>query len=137
MGAEPHSVRSDCPIAGSLDLLGDRWTLLVLRDLLIGGVHHFTDFGVDERIPPNTLTDRLQRLVEAGLIERERDASDARRWFYRPLAPAVALIPILVDLMVWGTEYTGGAAPQWILDAVATDRSQLISRLQDAASARS
>lgn len=125
--------RSSCPVAGSLDVLGDRWTLLVLRDILIGGVRHFADFAADEGIAPNTLTDRLQRLAAAGLVQRVKDESDGRRWSYVPCESAIALLPVLIDLMVWGTAHTTGSAPDWLLVAVAEDRAGLIERLADAA----
>ena len=114
-------------------MLGDRWTLLVLRDVLIGGVRHFADFAIDERIAPNTLTDRLQRLTDAGLVERVKDQDDGRRWSYVPREPGIALLPVLIDLMVWGTAHTGGSAPDWLLAAVAEDRDGLIERLAEAA----
>lgn len=129
MSSETPEPRSSCPLAASLDVLGDRWTLLVLRDVLIGGVRHFSDFAADEGIAPNTLTDRLQRLAAAGLVQRVKDESDGRRWSYVPCESAIALLPVLIDLMVWGTAHTAGAAPDWLLAAAAQDRAGLIERL--------
>ena len=103
-------LRSDCPIAASLDILGDRWTLVVLRDMLLGGLSRFSEFAVDESIASNILTDRLHRLVDGGLIERSTDPLDGRRVIYRPLAPAIALVPVLAELVAWGVRYT--AAPE-------------------------
>lgn len=129
MTGEPRQLRSDCPIAASLDLFGDRWTLLLLRDLLLGGPTHFADFARDEQIPPNTLSNRLQRLLDAGLIAKAPDESDARRWTYRPLRPALALLPVLLEMMAWGDEHTGGSAPPEIIEAMRTDRAGLIADL--------
>lgn len=103
--------RSSCPVAASLDILGDRWTLVILRDLLLGGIVHFADFAVDEGIATNTLTERLQRLREAGLVERARDPDDGRRWIYVPRQPAIELIPVLIDLMMWGSKHTAVEVP--------------------------
>ncbi len=94
----PTELRSSCPVAASLDVLGDRWTLVVLRDLLIGGETHFADFAADEAIATNTLAERLQRLRDAGVIARVKDPEDGRRWIYVPRRPAIELIPVLVDL---------------------------------------
>lgn len=102
-------LRSDCPIAASLDILGDRWTLVVLRDMLLGGITRFSDFAVDESIATNILTDRLHRLVDSGLIEKTSDPADGRRSIYRPLGPAIALVPVLAELAAWGLRHT--AAP--------------------------
>lgn len=103
--------RSSCPVAASLDILGDRWTLVILRDLLVGGIVHFADFAVDEGIATNTLTERLKRLRKAGLVERVRDPDDGRRWIYVPKSPAIELIPVLIDLMVWGSKHTAVDVP--------------------------
>lgn len=98
--------RSECPIAASLDTVGDRWTLLILRDILLGDIRRFSDFAVDESIASNILTDRLHWLIEGGLIEKLSDPEDGRRKIYRPLAPAIALVPLLAELIAWGTRYT-------------------------------
>jgi DNA-binding HxlR family transcriptional regulator len=102
-----HELRSGCPIAASLDILGDRWTLVVLRDMLIGGSRRFPEFAVDEGIASNILSERLNRLVESGLIEKSADPVDGRKTIYRPLAPAIALVPVLAEIIAWGTRYTG------------------------------
>ncbi len=99
-------LRSACPIAASLDILGDRWTLVVLRDMLLGGRSRFSEFAVDESIATNVLSDRLHRLVECGLVEKSSDPADGRRVIYRPLAPAIALVPVLAELIAWGVRHT-------------------------------
>ncbi len=99
-------LRSDCPIAASLDILGDRWTLVVLRDMLLGGRSRFSELAADESIATNILTDRLHRLVDSGLIEKSSDPADGRRVIYRPLAPAIALVPVLAELIAWGVRHT-------------------------------
>ena len=96
-----HELRSGCPIAASLDILGDRWTLVVLRDLLLGGRTRFSELAVDESIATNILTDRLHRLVE-----KTADPDDGRRVIYRPLLPAIDLIPVLAELVAWGSRHT-------------------------------
>ncbi|MEM9893350.1 MAG: helix-turn-helix domain-containing protein [Actinomycetota bacterium] len=134
MNADPEA-RSSCPVAASLDILGDRWTLVLLRDVLIGRRSRFAEFAVDEGIATNVLADRLQRLTDAGLLAKDRDPEDGRRWVYRPKQPAVDLIPVLVDLMVWGSENTHGNAPPEILEGVRSDRQRLVEQLTAQASA--
>ena len=99
-------LRSGCPIAASLDILGDRWTLVVLRDMLLGGRTRFSEFAADESIATNILTDRLHRLVDSGLVEKRADPDDGRRVIYRPLPPAIDLIPVLAELVAWGSRHT-------------------------------
>ncbi len=100
----PEGRRSECPIASSLDLLGDKWTLLVVRDLLDGKTR-FREFEQGpEGIPTNILTERLRRLTAAGLAERVEIPGFARR-VYRPTAAARALRPVLVALAAWGNAH--------------------------------
>ena len=97
------SRRSHCPIAASLDLLGDRWTLLVLRDMVFRGHRHFHQFAQSpEGIATNTLAERLDRLERARVIRKERDPEDGRRKRYVLTEEGLAAIPLLIDLVVWG-----------------------------------
>ena len=130
------ATRSNCPVAASLDLFGDRWTLLVLRDMLIGGLSQFSELGAQEGIATNILSERLQRLQNAGLITRTRSQEDRRRWDYSPTSAAVELVPALVELVLWGSRHTEGSAPEWVLEAAAADKAALVSRLTAMAAAR-
>ncbi len=134
-GSSALEPRSSCPVAASLDLLGDRWTLVVLRDLLLAGTTHFADLAADESIATNTLAERLQRLRDAGLVARVRDPEDGRRWNYVPLRPAIELIPVLVDLLIWGSSHSAVAVPPGMAPTQ-DDRSALIARFTDQATAR-
>lgn len=103
--------RSKCPIACSLDILGDKWTMLVLRDLMQG----HTLFGEFERAPEgissNILAERLQRLENSGLIERTR--GNRRRFTYRLTPKGRDLRPVLLELVEWGNSHISGTvAPQ-------------------------
>lgn len=99
-----QSQRSECPIASSLDVLGDKWTLLVVRDLLDGKTR-FSEFERSpESIPTNILTDRLRRLERAGLLER-RSTGSGNRMTYHPTGAARDLRPALLALAKWGNAY--------------------------------
>lgn len=135
----PHddtTLRSDCPIAASLDLFGDRWTLLVLRDLLLVGHTQFSELASQEGIATNTLAERLHRLLEAGLIVRRRDPEDGRRWIYAPTASSVALVPALVEVMLWGAAHTPGRPPRGVLEAAVADKAAFIEGVIARASRR-
>ncbi len=125
--------RSDCPIAATLDLLGDRWTLLVLRDTVLRHRYGFSQIASTEGIATNVLMNRLERLVAAGLLERRVDEADRRRRTYLPTERAIELIPILVDLLVWGDANTGAAGRADEAAAARADREAMISRLESAA----
>ncbi|MGB0877286.1 MAG: winged helix-turn-helix transcriptional regulator [Mycobacterium sp.] len=125
--------RSDCPIAATLDLIGDRWTLLVLRDILLVHRYGFSEIAAKEGIATNIKVDRLDRLVEAGLLERRVDEADRRRRTYLPTERAMGLIPVLVDLLVWGDANTGAPGRADAAQSVRADRDAVIRQLESAA----
>lgn len=101
-GARQH--RSECPIASALDIVGDKWTLLVLRDLL-DGRSRFGEFEKSpEGIPTNILTDRLRRLATEGLVKRQR-AGSSKRFEYRVTPKGEALRPAILALAAWGNTF--------------------------------
>jgi DNA-binding HxlR family transcriptional regulator len=103
--------RSDCPIACSLDVLGDRWTLLIVRDIGIGK-HRFADLQTSlERIPTNTLTDRLRRMEEHSVVEKVQYAEKPPRFEYRLTEKGKALLPVLRELSRWATQHLPGKLP--------------------------
>lgn len=99
-----QSRRSECPIAGSLDILGDKWTLLVLRDLLDGKTRFSEMERSPEAIPTNILTDRLRRLEATGLVERVKGEATSR-FVYHPTAKGRELRTVLLDLAAWGNRH--------------------------------
>lgn len=98
--------RSTCPISSALDLLGDRWSLLVVRDIAIEGKHYFNEFSSsDEGISTNILSDRLRRLEQDGILMKNGDPTDARRSVYALTERGLALVPIMVELSVWSANH--------------------------------
>lgn len=102
--------RSPCPVARTLDLVGDRWTLLVVRDLL-HGKRYFHEFRASpEGIATNILADRLKLLEEQGFVTRTRDDHDGRRARYEPTERAETLRPLLRAIAEWGLQHVPGAS---------------------------
>lgn len=124
----PSPPRSHCPINFGLELFGDGWTLLLLRDLLIHGKSTFREFRASEEgIASNILADRLQRLEGSGLVTRAVDPEDGRRLRYRPTEAARALLPVLVELAYWGARHDPeSAAPPGFVAAYESDRDGLL-----------
>src|SRR3989442_2467774 len=92
--------RSDCPLNATLEVLGDRWSLLIVRDLMFKGRTTYKDFlAGGEGIATNVLANRLQRLEAEGVIGKGRDAADARRLVYRLTTNGLALAPLLVQMI--------------------------------------
>ena len=130
--------RSGCPISFALDIFGDRWTLLVLRDLLLQNKRHFRELlGAEEGIASNILADRLKRLEAYGVIAREADPEDGRRQICRVTDRGIALIPVLLEIAAWGAAYDAQtAAPDNFPATFRADRDAMIAgfvkRLLDA-----
>lgn len=98
--------RSNCPIARTLDVLGDKWSLLVLRDALVFNRRTFSEFArSEEHIPTNILSERLKRLVEHGLLTRQAYQQNPERFEYRPTEQAKAVLPVLKALREYGERY--------------------------------
>ena len=94
--------RSPCPVACGLDLFGDAWTLLVVRDLLFGA-RRFKDLAASpERIPTNLLSDRLARLLRHGLVEQVTPEGGGKHLAYRLTSKGQSLRPLLSALRAWG-----------------------------------
>jgi DNA-binding HxlR family transcriptional regulator len=103
------SSRSPCPIACTLDLLGDRWTLLVIRDMLFFDKQRFEEFlESPEGISTNILTDRLKMLEEMGLVEKQPYSNHARRMNYYLTASGQSLKPVLRIMAIWGLKHLEG-----------------------------
>jgi len=104
-------MRSGCPVNLSLEIFGDRWTLLVLRDIIFTGARHFRELlAGPERISSNVLTDRLSALVEHGLLTRTGDPSHKQKVTYSLTEQAIDLVPVFVQLGAWGTRYLPAGA---------------------------
>lgn len=143
--------RSGCPINLTLEMLGDRWSLIVIRDIMFGNRRHFRELlnGSVEGIASNILADRLRRLVDAGLLSRRDDPTHRQKAIYGLTEPAIQLVPLLAQMGAWGRRFTPaseelsvrarlleeGGPPMWDtfmaelrhlhLDAPAPDRSVL------------
>ena len=100
--------RSTCPVASMLDIVGDKWTLVVVRDLFLNK-HRYNDFLTSpEAIPTNILADRLKRLESAGMIKREIYQTNPPRAEYFLTTRGSDLAPILLAMIKWGVQYLPG-----------------------------
>ena len=102
----PH--RSGCPINLSLEVFGDRWSLIILRDMMFGGRRHFRKLLTqsEESISSNILADRLKMLLEQGMITKTDDPSHKQKAVYSLTEKAIALVPVFAQLGAWGRRYT-------------------------------
>lgn len=94
--------RSTCPISTALEVVGDRWTLLIVRDLMFAGKRHFREFlQSEEAISSNVLADRLNALLENGIVQRTDNPAHAQKAVYTLTEKGLALLPVVVALSAW------------------------------------
>lgn len=126
------TMRSHCPIAFALDVFGDKWSLLILRDMIFKGKSNYQEFAESEEgISTNILADRLERLKNEGMIRSSPDKENARKIVYSPTDKALDLIPMILELIEWSAKYdkkTG--APMEFLNMLKTDRRALAKRIR-------
>src|SRR5215472_14427142 len=98
--------RSGCPLNASVEMLGDRWSLLIIRDMMLLGRRTFKEFlGSYERPASNILADRLRRLERYGIIRAEPDPSDGRKLIYLLTAKGMDLAPVLTEMVLWAGKH--------------------------------
>jgi DNA-binding HxlR family transcriptional regulator len=120
--------RSGCPVSVSLDLLGDRWSLIVVRDLMVRGYRTFREFLNDgEGIATNILADRLHKLEAAGILTAEPMAGDGRSTHYRLTAKGIGLAPVLLELLIWAARYEETAAPHSLIAQMEQNRETVLA----------
>jgi DNA-binding HxlR family transcriptional regulator len=105
--------RSECPLNASVEMLGDRWSLLIIRDMMLRGARTYKTFmECYEGIATNILADRLRKLTANGIITTEPDPSDGRKVIYRLTPKGIDLAPVLTEMVLWAAahEHTGNQA---------------------------
>ncbi len=123
--------RSRCPINIALELFGDRWSLLIIRDALFKGTDNFNGFmASSEKIASNILSDRLSRLETAGILEKRQDPQDARRVRYHLTEKGMALAPVLIEIILWADTHEDTAAPPELIAAMKANRRGFIANLR-------
>lgn len=123
--------RSNCPISYALDLFGDKWTLLIIRDIIFFRKNKFSEFlASDEKIATNIARDRLKKLTENGFLTKK--IMPGKHWTipYTLTEKAIDLLPVLIDLIEWGAKY----GPTWdmegLIEGASLNRAKTIADLQ-------
>ena len=98
--------RSGCPLNASIEMLGDRWSLLIIRDMMLRGSRSFKEFlNSYEKIATNILTDRLRRLESYGIITTQPDPNDGRKLIYLLTPKGIDLAPVLTEMVLWAAAH--------------------------------
>lgn len=123
--------RSGCPVSSSLEQFGDRWSLLIIRDLMVRGYRTFKEFQqAGEGIATNILADRLRRLEKQGILIAEADESDGRRVNYRLTEKGIDLAPVVLELLLWGARHEGSGAPSAAVGKMAQHREAILAEVR-------
>jgi DNA-binding HxlR family transcriptional regulator len=115
----------------SLEIFGDRWSLLIIRDLMVRGYRTFKEFQESgEGIATNILADRLQRLKAKGIITAEVEGSDGRKVNYRLTEKGIDLAPVLLELLIWGARHEETAASCALVAKMAEKREEVCAEVR-------
>jgi len=122
--------RSGCPLNASVEILGDRWSLLIIRDMMLRGFRTYKEFLESyEGIATNILADRLQNLIVHGIITAERDPSDGRKLIYSLTAKGIDLAAVLTEMVLWAAQHedTGN---QPLVHLIQKDKQQFLAAVR-------
>jgi DNA-binding HxlR family transcriptional regulator len=134
---KPINRRSECPISYTMDIFGDKWTILIMRDLLLYGKDSFSEFlGSDEKIATNILNDRLNLLLQEGFVTKHTAPTNRSKFLYRPTDKAIELIPVLTEITLWAEKYNPAGAPADITAPLKKDRTKALLNLKKKAEER-
>jgi len=128
MRENSKDLRSNCPINFAVETFGDKWTLLVIRDLMFKGKRHYGDFlASDEKISTNILADRLQKLELKGVITKLPDTENASKFIYSLTEKGQALLPAMIEVTAWSVQYDSLTnTPAQFMESYNTDKKALL-----------
>jgi DNA-binding HxlR family transcriptional regulator len=123
--------RSGCPLNASVEVLGDRWSLLIIRDMMLRGFRTYKEFlGSYERIATNILADRLRKLETHGIIASERDPSDGRKLIYSLTPKGLDLAPVLTEMVLWAAAHEDTGS-QTLVRQMREDKEKFIAAVRE------
>lgn len=124
--------RSSCPLSYTLDFFGDKWSLLILRDMMLSDKATYGEFlNSAEKIATNILADRLSMLETYGFVTKQVAPDKKSKFLYRPTEKGIALVPVILEIGLWGSKFNPPGLDQNLLHALQTDKEGTIQRIQD------
>src|SRR5258705_2526771 len=123
--------KSDCPVNFALELFGDRWTFLIIRDLMFKGKHYYGEFlQSEEKIATNILADRLSLLEQEGIVLKTADPSHGSKYIYKLSRKGIDLLPVLVEVIMWSAKYDeDSAVDAKFVNGVKRDKVSLLKEI--------
>lgn len=121
-----------CPIFFSLEIFGDKWSLVILRDILHFDKKHYNEFlDSDEGISTNILADRLKKLEKEGIISKTKDPENKKQFIYAPTNKCLDLVPLILEMAVWGSKYAPNTkVPTSDMEKIKTNRKKVIESIR-------
>lgn len=124
--------RSSCPLSYTLDFFGDKWSLLILRDMMLSDKATYGEFlNSAEKIATNILADRLSMLETYGFVTKQVAPDKKSKFLYSPTEKGIALVPVILEIGLWGSKFNPPGLDQNLLHALQTDKEGTIQRIQD------
>ena len=134
---KPQKPRSDCPISFSLDVLGDKWALLIVRDLVFAGKSAYGEFLQSaEKMATNILADRLATLESQGFVTKQVAADKKSKFTYRLTEKGLDLLPLVMEITLWGAKYGPAGSVGTLLRELAADKEATIQKYRQLVQAR-
>lgn len=120
-----------CPVRYVSGLLGDKWSILILRDVIFDGKKNYSEFAKNEGIATNILADRLEKLVESDILTRRTDPENKTKKIYSPTQKGLDLIPVMLEIIKWGGTYDAETTvDQEFLEKVIADREYVEGKIR-------
>lgn len=120
-------VRSDCPISCSLDVFGDKWSLLIIRDIMLRGKMSYSEFlESEEKIATNILANRLNVLVSENILSKRVSPDNKSKYIYRLTEKGVDLLPIIIEIMDWGAKYNANSPRRELGKRIKKDKAGVV-----------
>ena len=124
--------RSGCPLSYTLDFFGDKWSLLILRDMALNDKSTYGEFlRSDEQIATNILADRLSMLETYGFATKQVAADKKSKFVYRLTEKGISLVPVILEIGLWGTTFNPPGLNPSLLNALQQDKEGTIKRIQE------
>jgi len=125
----PVTKRSNCPISYTMDFLGNKWTVLILRDIIFNQKNSFREFlDSDEKIASNILSSKLSLLEANGFLLKKVSAFDKKKFLYYLTEKAIDMLPIIIEIMIWGTKYNPDNCLEKVQKEVAKNKTLVIRK---------
>lgn len=129
--------RSDCPISCSLDIFGDKWSLLIIRDIMLRGKMSYSEFlNSEEKIASNILVNRLSVLESENILVKEVSAQNKSKFVYSLTQKGVDLLPIVIEIMDWGAKYNSNCPRKELGKKIKKNKAGVIRELSQLLKAR-